>query len=176
MLHYNKKWRYVAILTCILRVFRGMKKIVLPLLGLVLIGGGAFGGYVYFVAPAKAKSDAAQKTSEKEGQAHKDMTYVEMGRLILPIIGENGVSQIVHMTVKIEVKDKKAAGKVKKLRPRIRDAYLQDMYGVLTREAAMRGGALKVKVIAERLKAITEKVLDRDVHDVLIQSVQQRPA
>ena len=153
-----------------------MKKVLLPLLGLVLIGGGAVGGYVYFVAPAKAKSDEAQKTSEKDKTTHKDMQYVEMGRLVLPIIGDNGVSQIVHMTVKIEVEDKKAAEKAEKLQPRIRDAYLQDMYGVLTREAAMRGGVLKVKVISKRLKAITEKVLGGGVHDVLIQSVQQRPA
>ena len=156
----------------------GMKKFLLPLICLLLVVGCAAGGYFYLIAPANAKSGDARKqdrTSEKT--KYKNTQFVKMGRLTLPIIGDNGVSQIVHMTVQIEVKDKKAAKKVEKLKPRIKDAYLQNMYGVLTREAVMRGGALKVKAISSRLKLITKKVMgDDSVRDVLVQSVHQRPA
>lgn len=155
-----------------------MKKIFLPVLCLLFIGGGAAGGYFYFIASANAKSgEGAQKAEKDKKNSGKKTQFVKMGRLTLPIISDNGVSQTVHMTVQIEVNSEKAASKVKRLRPRIKDAYLQDMYGVLTREAVMRGGALKVKIISNRLKAITQKIMSNDsVNDVLVQSVQQRPA
>jgi flagellar FliL protein len=153
-----------------------MKKFLLPLICLLLIGGGATGGYVYFIKKADAKSDEAQNDGKTGKDGHKKTEFVKMGRLILPIIGDNGVSQIVHMAVELEVTGKETAKKAKKLQPRIKDAYLQKMYGVLTREAAMRGGALKVKMISKKLKAITQKVMGENIHDVLIQSVHQRPA
>lgn len=154
-----------------------MKKVLLSLLVLLFVVCGGVGGYVYFIGPANAKSDETEQRGKSDKDEKKDTQYVEIGRLILPIIGKNGVSQVVHMTVKIAVLDKSTAEKVERLRPRIRDAYLQDMYGVLTREAAMRDGILKVKLISKRLEAITQKVMGGDnVHEVLIQSVRQRPA
>ena len=65
---------------------------------------------------------------------------------------------------------------VEHLKPKIKDAFIQDMYGVLNRHAALKGGVIQVGVLKERLNKMSAKVLGEDkVYDVLLQVVQQRP-
>ena len=61
--------------------------------------------------------------------------------------------------------------------PRLTDAYIQDMYGILNKHAALKGGIIQVHMIKQRLNEVTDKVVgDADIHtEVLIQVVQQRP-
>ena len=99
-----------------------------------------------------------------------------MSPLVLPIVDKNGVSQVISLVVSIEVKDEISAKEVERLSPRLKDAYIQDMYGVLTKQAAMEGGVVQVGYIKNRLNTVTLKVLGKDlVRDVLLQVVQQRP-
>lgn len=117
------------------------------------------------------KAYAGGKSAEA-GQAY----FVELSPLSLPIIDGNGVSQVIRMTVVMEVADDTKAGIVKNLEPRLKDAIIQDMYGVLNRKAAFEGGILQVGTIKERLNKLSKKVLGPDVvKEVLLQMVQQRP-
>ncbi|MCP4932654.1 MAG: flagellar basal body-associated FliL family protein, partial [bacterium] len=52
----------------------------------------------------------------------------------------------------------------------------QDMYGVLNRHAALKGGVIQVSVIKARLNKISQEIMGEDVvYDVLLQVVQQKP-
>ncbi len=114
---------------------------------------------------------ASDKKSEKDG-----MEYVELDPLILPIIDEDGVYQVLSMVVVIEVEGVFAADEIKKKSPKLKDAYIQDMYGVLNEHAAMKGGVLQVSIIKQRLNNITHAVMGDDMNtEVLLQMVQQRP-
>ena len=94
----------------------------------------------------------------------------------MPIIDEDGVNQVVSMVIAIEVADANSATTVKNLSPRLKDAFIQDMYGVLNKHAALKGGVIQVNMIKSRLNKISHKVLGEDVvQDVLLQVVQQRP-
>ena len=65
---------------------------------------------------------------------------------------------------------------VERLSPRLKDAFIQDMYGALNRKGSMENGVLQVSPIKERLNKISVKVLGKEkVNDVLLQIVQQRP-
>ena len=76
----------------------------------------------------------------------------------------------------MEVEDKVKAEALKKLTPRLKDAYIQDMYGVLNKHAALKGGVVQVAAVKSRLTKITTDVLGEDmVSEVLLQVVQQRP-
>jgi flagellar FliL protein len=163
-----------------------MKKVILGLAALALLGGVAFGAYTFFGSPAEAAATAESKEAEKaaeeaakEGEegAPETAEFVKMDPLVLPIVDKNGVSQVVNLVVALEVGSPEAAKEVEKLLPRLKDAFIRDMYGVLTRQAAMEGGVLQVGYIKGRLNKIAVKILGEDkVKDVLLQTVQQRPA
>jgi flagellar FliL protein len=159
-----------------------MKKIVFAVMLLIVLGGGAAGAYFYFGKPANAsvgESDehhAAKEASDNQHKVRDHAEYVELDPLILPIIDQSGVTQVISMVVVIEVADKYGAAKVTHNQPRLKDAYIQELYGVLNKRAALSGGVVQVNAIKNKLKKISHDVMgDEVITDVLLQVVQQRP-
>lgn len=162
-----------------------MKLAVIALVAVLLLGGGAAGAYFYFDKPAEASAgpvdEAAKaahdaKSDEAAEGAVKPVTqFVQLDPMILPIIGDTGIMQNVSLVVSIEVPDEASAAEVKRLSPRLKDAFIQDMYGALNRKSAMQNGVIQVNTIKQRLNNVSVKVLGKDkVNDVLLQIVQQR--
>jgi flagellar FliL protein len=155
-----------------------MRMVIIAAVALLVLGGGGAGAYFYFSQPAEASAGEAAKEVVKNEKSKKEGTetteFVELDPLILPVIDNTGVTQTVSMVIALEVPDKTKAEEVKKLSPRLKDAYIQDMYGILNAHAALKGGVLQVGEIKERLNKITTKVLGEDmVNEVLLQVVQQ---
>ncbi len=156
------------------------------LLAVVLAGAGGAGGYFFFQKQAiaslgnekatalkdKVKRDKAAKASKEEA---KNLRFVEIEPIILPIIDSDGVSQVVTLIVSLEVDSVEKEDYVLQLKPRLKDAYIQDMYGVLNRKASLKGGVLKVDELKARLNRISAEVLGKNkVNDILLQAVNQR--
>lgn len=163
-----------------------MRMMIIAVVALLVLGGGGAGAYYYFQQPAEASSgeehtDAAtgkDKSDKKHAKAgeHETTQFVELDPLILPILGNDGVNQTVSLVIALEVADEKAAAIVEHMSPKLKDAYIQDMYGMLNQHAALKGGVLQVSELKSRLNKISTDVLGEDVvHDVLLQVVQQRP-
>jgi flagellar FliL protein len=159
-----------------------MKLAIIGLLAIFLLGGGAAGAYFYFEQPAEAAvgpadeaAKAAHDAKVAETAENVPLQYVELNPLILPVIGERGVTQTVSLVVSLEVPDAATAEEVKRLTPRLQDAFIQDMYGALSRKNSMKKGVLQVAPLKARLNRITTKVMgEGKVNDVLLQVVQQR--
>lgn len=162
-----------------------MKLAVIAVLAIVLLGGGAAGAYFYFDQPAVASGgpmDEAAKAAHEaktaaaaEGAIVPLQEFVQMDALLLPVIGENGVTQTVSIVVSLEVPDAATAEEVKRLSPRLKDAFIQDLYGALNRKDSMDKGVLRVAPLKARLNRISTKVLgENKVNDVLLQVVHQR--
>ncbi|MCD8496844.1 MAG: hypothetical protein LRZ85_01405 [Alphaproteobacteria bacterium] len=101
---------------------------------------------------------------------------VELSPMLVPVIDREGISQNVSLVVSIEVLDIHAADKVKEYEPRLKNAYIQEMYGILNRHAALKGGVLHVSAIKDRLDKVSEQILGKDViHGVVLNVLQQRP-
>lgn len=153
----------------------------------MLIGAGGTGGYFLFQKQAVASlgvenAAALQKKKEREQaakiseQAAKELRFVELDPIILPIIDSQGVSQVITLVVSLEVVGEDTANYARNLEPRLKDAYIQDMYGVLNRKASMDGGVIKVNELKERLNRVSSRVLgENKVNNVLLQVVNQRP-
>lgn len=156
-----------------------MRMIIIAVAALAVLGGGGAGAYFYFLNPAEAASDASEDHKEVKEEEHVDTShheFVELDALVLPIIDEDGVSQTVSLVLTLEVPDSASAATVDKMKPKLKDAYIQDMYGVLNKHAALKGGVIQVGMLKKRLNRISEKVAGEDViYDVLLQVVQQRP-
>lgn len=153
-----------------------MRMAIIALVAVLLLGGGGAGAYFFVFNKAEASVGEAHKDVKKAKREKPENTeFVELDPLILPIIDGNGVSQTVSMVVTIEVMDAKGAEKVKKYMPKLMDSYIQDMYGVLNKHAALEGGVIKVKMLKNRINKISQHILGDDVvYDVLLQAVQQR--
>lgn len=163
-----------------------MKVIILGAVALAVLGGGGFGAYSYFIKSAEAAVPAEPGTDAKHGDAeHKEaaahdpehaLPLVELDPMMVPVIDREGVSQVVSLVIAIEALDAVAAEKVKYNQPRLKDAYIQEMYGILNRHAALKGGVLHIGAIKARLDKVTENILGENVvHGVVLQVLQQHP-
>jgi flagellar protein FliL len=162
-----------------------MRLVFFIVIALLVLGGGGAGAYFYFMQPAEASAgpdagddhDIKKKDEKHTKKGHaEELTFVEMDPLILPIVDNTGVTQVISLVIALEVPNKEMAKEVEALTPRLKDAYIQDMYGVLNKYAAMKGGVIQVSVIKERLNKITHEIMGEEkVNDVLLQVVQQRP-
>ncbi len=163
-----------------------MKLVIMIVGALVVLAGGGVGAYFYFMQPAEASSpeseegeEAKKKKKEKKKKEDKEkqvFEYVELDPLVLPIVDKSGVSQVVSMVIALEIMGSKEADMVKSIAPRLKDAYIQDLYGMLNEHAALKGGIIQVGYIKKRLNKISQDVVpDGEINDVLLQVVQQRP-
>ena len=121
-------------------------------------------------------STGAYASSDKEEQVgSKNPEYVKLDPLILPIIDGDGVMQTLSLVIAIEVDSVFDADKIKAKVPKLKDAYIQDLYGSLNHHTALKGGVVQVSFIKERLNHITDEIIgDKIRTNVLIQVVQQR--
>lgn len=157
-----------------------MKVALLALVAILVLGGGAGGAYFYFGQKAEASvGETGDHTSAKEAKKKskpEHLAFVEMDPLILPIVDADGVNQLVSLVIVLQVHDEKQKAEVTAQMPRIKDAYIQDMYGVLNKHVAVKDGVIQVSIIKEKLNTASERILGEDVvQDVLLQVVQQRP-
>ncbi|HTK83840.1 MAG TPA: flagellar basal body-associated FliL family protein [Patescibacteria group bacterium] len=155
-----------------------MKMVLMAIVVLGLLGGGGAGAYYYFQHPALASigSDGeVVKESRAKQERSGEPKYVNLDPLSLPIIDDKGVTSNVSIVVALQVEDEKSVNEIKKQMPRLIDAYIQNMYGMLNKREALKGGVVQVGLVKDRLNQITKKVLGDDmVDDVLLQVVSQR--
>lgn len=160
-----------------------MKIVVIAVMALLILGGGGAGAYFYFKQPAEAATDPTAKTADadaekkkKEKEKAEPTAFVQLDPLVLPVIGKDGLTETVSMVIVIETQSEATKAEVAHMAPKLKDAFIQDMYGSLTKDTVMKGGVIQVGALKSRLHGIGVKVLGEDmVKDVLLQVVQQRP-
>ena len=161
-----------------------MKKIIMILMLLGLIGGGGYAGYTVVNQKAQAAVDegdsehgGGEAAKGEEGEGAAEGEYVKFDPLMLPVVGKNGdVKQMMHLVIVLEVASKGDVDKVHALQPRLTDAYIRDMYGVIGQQAAMKNGMLKVEMLKARLQKATQAIVGKNVQaEVLVQHLQQNP-
>lgn len=163
-----------------------MKYLLILVMAVVLLGAGGAAGFFAFqkqavaslgaenaeaLAAKKARDEAAKQAAKNT----KNLHFVNLDPIILPIIDSEGVSQVVTLVVSLELNGKEDAARAEMLIPRLKDAFIQDMYGVLNRKASTDGGLVKVDQLKARLNRVSAKVLGEDnINGVLLQVVNQR--
>ncbi len=104
-----------------------------------------------------------------------DPVYVDLAPLVLPVIDGDRVQQVLQFTVTLEVSDEKAAEHIRAVKPRLTDAYIQDLYGALDRRRVLDGKVLDIERLKDELKRVSVGILgDKGFEEVLIQRVSQR--
>lgn len=128
------------------------------------------------VGPALASGGGEHGGGGGEAAKPAGPTYVKMDPLVVPVVDGEGVSQTISLVIAFEVENAEAAAKIDSLKPRIKDAFIENLYGMLNTDVAMEKGVLKVGYVKQRLQDIAVGVLgDGVVKSVLLQMVQQNP-
>ena len=104
-----------------------------------------------------------------------DPIYVDLSPMVLPVIDGDHIQQVLQFTVTLQVADEKAAEHIRAVKPRLTDAYIQDLYGALDRRRVMDGKILDIERLKDELRRVSAGVLgDKGFEEVLIQRVSQR--
>ena len=99
-----------------------------------------------------------------------------MDPLVVPVIDNGAVVATVQIQIQLETKEKNE-DEVKRLLPKINDAYLRDLNGYLPR-LIRSDGQIDANKIRSRLFVIGERTVGKGlIDDVLIQAImdQARP-
>ena len=154
-----------------------MKNNIKNLFSVVVISGFLAIGLLLSAPGSVISAHAGGGEAPPEGEASTGSEYVELSPLILPIIDSNGLTQTVSLVIAIEVSNSWAASKIESIAPKLQDAYIQDMYGMLSAQSNLKpGGIIQVRELKKRLIRLTRAVAGDDiVDDVLLQVVSQHP-
>jgi len=136
----------------------------------------AFGGHInqgFSTSVAYAEEHGGGGDGAEGGPQFE---YLELNPLVLPVINERGLVQQISLVISLELAEGLLAADLEKYEPRLADAFIQDLYGVLGSGYGLtRHDILDVHLIKTRLSAVTESVVGPDkVEGVLLQVIQQR--
>ena len=141
---------------------------------LVLLGLGT--SLAAVMATGTSPFKEAISAEEETMPIPKGPEFYQLAPLTFPVIDEKGATQQISLLVSLELDDA-TMDDVRAIQPRLFDAYIQDMYGLLgSGEGLMHGNVVDVAKIKDRLTTITKRVMGKDmIKTVLLQVVQQRP-
>jgi len=149
-----------------------MKAIILLILGLLLLGGAGYGGWMLYNTYIVGEK-AAEPPPPKDVPP-PPVYYLRLNPIVVPMVGKEKVEQFVTVVATIEVdaaKQAHAQGNV----PRLIDAFISTLYGALDDKSVMNGGVVNIPAVKQKLSAAAEKVLGPGVSQgVLVQVVTQR--
>lgn len=155
-----------------------MNKIIFFVLALVVLIGIGVGGWIMFGQKMMAEaSNPEHAEPPKKKKAEGPPSFIDVGPIVLPVMGETRIEQTVMIMVSIEVSDEATKNTVRAVSPRLLDAYLRALYGKIGKSQVAAGEIVDVATIKEKLTEATNGVLGPDVADgVYIKAVSQRPA
>lgn len=148
-------------------------KLIVIIVVLVLVAGG--GGAVYFFKDslfgAEGTADVAAKAPI---QAVPDAIFVDLETLNIAVIHNRRVEKHVLLQVTLEVGNQETRARVAKALPRLKDAFIRDLYDYYAIQTPGRRG-INVEAIKRRLKRTADEIVgDGAVTKVLIQGAVER--
>ena len=151
-----------------------MKLIVILIVVAVLLLGG--GGAVYFFRDALfgGESGEAQTAAKLPITKNSGILFVDLETLNVAVIQNGRIEKHVVLQVTLEVVNEESRALVAKTLPRIKDAFIKDMYDYYAVLPSSQQG-VNVEAIKKRLKRTVDAVMrDGSVKNVLIQGAVER--
>jgi flagellar basal body-associated protein FliL len=136
----------------------------------VLLAGG--GGAVYFFRDALFGGEGAPKKADIAKTA--DVVFVDLESLTVAVIRNSRVEKHVVLQVSLEVPDEATRANVSKALPRLKDAFIKDLYDYYAVRTPGSDG-INVEGIKKRLKRTSDLIMGEGViRAVLIQGAVER--
>lgn len=150
-----------------------MKKLLIAIVGLMLLGGGAVSVLKWMkLGPFEdVISDSGIQIVRDE-----DTIFVDMEPLVIPIFRGDRVAATIQIQVKLETIGEENKAKLQHVLPRISNLFITDLHTFLPR-MLKKVERLDVLIIKQRLKLISDLLVGPElIQNVLVQSVIDTPA
>lgn len=145
-----------------------MKLVAIAVVLLLLLGGGG-GAYWYFYM--RADPDAADMAEE---EPPPEPAFVEFNPIQIPLINGDVIEEQFAISVTLEAGSPENGDLVVMYSPRLNDAFLQVLYGVV-RKDQLKSGTLDIQMVKAKILRVCNKILGEGVvQDVLIQAIGQQ--
>lgn len=142
-----------------------MKKVVILFAVVLLLGGGGAAAWFFYLAPAE-EAAPAETTSYTP-------VFVELDRMMLPIIEEDQVVEQVTLKVTLEL-DRSEQEQVLLVKRHLHDAFLAELYGLMAKRMVRELGDPK-SFLERRLAAVGDRLLGPGVvKRILVTEVVRR--
>lgn len=97
--------------------------------------------------------------------------FIDLDPLIIPIFHGDSVVTTIQIAVKLETTGSANEGRINRLKPRISDAFIKDLYSFIPRLLQSQE-RVNVFIIKKRLQMVSEKVAGKGlIDDVLVQAI-----
>ncbi len=154
-----------------------MKKVILFLVLLILMVGGAIGAlYFLKLGPFEEKMPAPKTQEELELEKKATSATLAIKPFTIPMFQGERIAGSIQVQFELEI-DIGAEETIKAKMVRLEDAYIRDLYVFMPRLLRNKE-TLDIAALKKRLLRVTKTVLGEDatlVHDVLVQSVADNP-
>lgn len=145
-----------------------MKKVLLAVLFLLLLGG-AGAGYLWW--KGQKDKEAADEASKAPPPLPEPPVFLKLERFVVPIVRQGFVDGFSRIELTLEVKDVEARIAVERAMPRIRDAVQTDLHAYIPlRRNPASGTVTDIDALRARISRVIEGVVGPDkVKAVLIE-------
>ncbi len=145
-----------------------MKKILIIVVALIMLGGGGFSALKALkMGPFAEEGEVA----EEEAPPAEPPRIIEFDPLYLPIFRGDKVAATIQIQFRLETVGEENEARITKLLPRLNDAFLRDLY-VFIPKLLKKTNQLDPKVIKKRLHQVGARVTGKGViTGVIVQSV-----
>lgn len=152
-----------------------MKLIIIAVVVLVLLAGG--GAAFYFFNGGFSSDDQGDQTADQPtASLWDDPIFVEIDNLTIPIIRNRRIEKHVLLRVTLEMVDGDARDDVRSSMPKLKDAFIKNLYDYYTYQAPGQQG-INLEVIKKRLKRAADRAVGKGkIRSVLIQGALERGA
>ena len=153
-----------------------MKLVIIIVLVVLLLAGG--GAAFFFLQGEDAETPEDQKTAELEASAKvtADPVYLDVKNLVIPIIRNREIQKYVLFRITLEMHDENTKDEVRLVFPRLKDAFIKDLFDYYAYRSPGSGG-INVKAVRRRLKRASDRTVGKGkVKNVLIQGAFERAA
>jgi flagellar FliL protein len=142
--------------------------LIIAVVAVLLVGGG---GAAYFFRADLFGGSAAEKAPIAKSA---DSLFVDLESITIAVIRNRRIQKHVVLQVTLEVPDEESRAVVSHALPRVKDAFIKDLYDYYAIQQQGREG-INVEAIKKRLKRTADEALGPGkVRAVLIQGAVER--
>jgi hypothetical protein len=110
-------------------------------------------------------------TGQAEAQSGKStLLLISLDPLAIPIVVESKIKGTITISLKLHLLDPEVEKDVRKLKPKLKDTFLNYMYRYGASSSAR--GVLKLNTIMNQFQSMTDKQFGKDKIKVLVHSVE----
>ena len=144
-----------------------MKKLLIPILSLILGAGGGAGAAIYLADPSKEQVEDGHTKNDTDAQADNKADPGEArdivkltNQFVVPVLERKRVSAVVILTLALEA-EASDADRIRTLEPKLRDTFLAELFNLASL------GGFKDPIISQPTLELIKKALSERARDVL---------